>query len=401
MADDTEDRRPKPEEPSVQTTDQDLTRDRDGGSKEPQGRKDKNDDPSDGDGDGDPEDDPKTKRQKLIVIVVLVVIASIGVVLGVIWWLHARNYEKTNDAFVDTKITHVAPRASGEVAQVFVSDNQAIQAGQLLVQLDDSAARMQLAQAEASRAQALSQIAQAEAQVQVASAQLEQSQANTRGPAAQAGKSERDYRRYLGVSIATPAAVAPLQLDQAQTTAVNDDAQFASAQKQVKTSRAQLASSRTQLGSGQAQLQTAQAQIAQAQLQIAYARVVASVDGHVANRTVAVGNYAQPGSELMSIVPNRLWITANFKETQLARMRVGQSVDVKIDAYPAAKFPGHIESIQRGAGQSFSVLPAQNATGNFVKVVQRVPVKIVLDRVDAIRFPLGPGMSVEPSVRVN
>ena len=178
--------------------------------------------------------------------------------------------------------------------------------GQVLVLLDDSAARTQLAQAQASRAQALSQIAQAQAQVQVASAQLEQSQVNTRGPAAQAGKAERDYQRYLGVSTATPAAVAPLQLDQAQTTAVNDDAQFVSAQKQVKTSRAQLGSSRTQLGSGQAQLQLAQAQIAQAQLQIAYARVVASVDGHVANRTVAVGNYAQPGSELMSIVPNRL-----------------------------------------------------------------------------------------------
>ena len=318
-----------------------------------------------------------------------------------IWWSNARHWEKTDDAYVDTKITQVAPRASGAVLGVFVNDNQSVRAGQLLVQLDDSPARTQLAQAEASRAQALAQIAQARGQVGVAEAQLEQAQTDTRGPAAQAEKSERDYRRYADVRAATPAAVAEQQLDQARATAVNDSASLASARKQVKTARAQLSSNRTQIDAGLAQLKTAGAQMAQAQLQIAYARVVAPVDGHVANKTVAVGNYAQPGQQLMSVVPNQLWITANYKETQLAKVRVGQRVRIRIDAYPDGLFTGHVESIQRGAGQSFAVLPAQNATGNFVKVVQRVPVKIVLDQYDANRFPLGPGMSVAPAVRID
>ena len=349
----------------------------------------------------DPEDERKTKRQKLIVIVVLVVVALIAIVGGLIWWLNARHWEKTDDAYIDTRITQLAPRASGAVVGVFVNDNQPVRSGQLLVQLDDSAARTQLAQAEASRAQAMAQIAQAHGQVDVARAQFEQAQTNTRGPAAQAGKSERDYRRYAAVRATTQAAVGEQQLDQARATAVNDAASLASARRQVKTARAQLSSTQTQIEAGLAQMKTAEAQMAQARLQIAYARVVAPVDGHVANKTVALGNYAQPGQQLMSVVPNHLWVTANYKETQLAQIRVGQRVEISIDAYPDRTFNGHVQSIQRGAGQSFAVLPSQNATGNFVKVVQRVPVRIVFDHLDSVHFPLGPGMSVEPAVRID
>ena len=348
-----------------------------------------------------PEDRRKAKRQKLIVICVLALLALLAIIAGLIWWLNARHWENTDDAYVDTKITRLAPRASGAVLGVFVADNQQVHAGQLLIQLDDSAARTQLAQAEASRAQSLSQIAQAQAQVQVSSNQVEEAQADTRGPAAQAGKSLRDYRRYSAVHDTMPGAVALQQLDQSRSTATNDAASFESARKKVKTSRAQLSSSRTQIDAGLAQLRTSEAQIAQARLQIAYARVVAPVDGHIANETVAIGDYAQPGQQLLSVVPNRLWITANYKETQLEHVHVGQRVELRIDAYPGTHFTGRVQSIQRGAGQTFAVLPAQNATGNFVKVVQRVPVKIVLDRFDTERFPIGPGMSVVPSVRID
>lgn len=348
------------------------------------------------------DDKPKKtllQRPLLLAGIVLVVLAAM--IGGLLWWLEARHWATTDDAYVDTDIVHLAPRAAGQVLNVLVADNQPVHAGQLLVELDASQAQTQLAQAEASRAQALSQIAQARAQIGVSAAQVEQSQANTAGPAAQAANAERDYQRYLAVRTATPAAVAPQQVDQARMTAINQAAQLRSAEKQVETSRAQLTSSRTQVSAGDAQLKTARAQMAQARLQLDYARITAPIDGHVAHKTIAAGNYAQPGQEVMSLVPNYLWVTANFKETQLAKVRVGQRVELKIDAYPDVRFEGHVDSIQRGAGQSFSVLPSQNASGNFVKVVQRVPVKIVIDRPRDAQHPLGPGMSVAPRVRID
>ena len=345
-------------------------------------------------------DKPDGARRKRRLAIAAAVVLVVGVI-GLLWWLHARHFENTDDAYIDGDITNVAPRAGGQVTQVLVVDNQWVRAGELLVQVDDSIAQTQLASGDAARAQALSRIDEAKAQVQVAEAQVAQSQANTRAPEAQAAADERNYARYLSVRTATPTAVAPQQLDQSRTTADMSSAQLIAAEKQVNISRAQLVSARTQLGAGQAQLESAEAQIAQARLQITYGRVVASITGHVSHKTVAVGDFVQPGQQLMSIVPDVVWITANFKETQLVRMRPGLPVDIHIDAYPDLKMTGHVDSIQWGAGQSFALLPAQNATGNFVKVVQRVPVKILIDHPERIRQALGPGMSVEPHVRVD
>jgi membrane fusion protein (multidrug efflux system) len=345
-------------------------------------------------------DKPDGARRKLRLAIAGAVVLVVGVV-GLLWWLHARHYENTDDAYIDGDITNVAPRAAGQVTEVRVVDNQWVRAGELLVQVDDSIARTQLAAGAAARAQALSHIDEAKAQVEVAEAQLAQSQANTRAPAAQAAADKRNYARYLSVRTATPAAVAPQQLDQSQTTFEMSAAQLVAAEKQVHISQAQLVSARTQLGTGQAELDAAEAQIAQARLQITYGRVVASIAGHVSHKTVAVGDFVQTGQQLMSIVPDVVWITANFKETQLTGMRPGQPVEIHIDAYPDLKVTGHVDSIQWGAGQSFALLPAQNATGNFVKVVQRVPVKILIDQPQRIRQALGPGMSVEPHVKVD
>lgn len=340
-------------------------------------------------------------RQRVLAMLIAgAVVLAVGAA-GLLWWLHARHFETTDDAYIDGSVTNVAPRATGEVTQVLVSDNQQVGTGDLLAQLDDSTAHTQLAAGEAARAQALSQIEQAKAQTEVADAQVAQSQASIEAPKAQAADAERDYARYLSVRKATPAAVAPRQLDQVRTNAEVTAAQLLAAQRQVRTSEAQLVSARTQLSAGQAQLKSAEAQIAQARLQISYARVVASIAGHVAHKTVSVGDYVQAGQQLMSIVPDTIWITANFKETQLNRMRPGQPVEIHIDAYPSLKVTGHVDSIQWGAGQSFAVLPAQNATGNFVKVVQRVPVKILIDHPERIGRTLGPGMSVEPSVKID
>jgi membrane fusion protein, multidrug efflux system len=340
----------------------------------------------------------KRSRPPMPLLIAAITLLIAGVMVA--WWLVARRYQSTDDAYVDTAITHVAPRASGQVMRVLVTDNQEVHAGQLLVQLDDSSARAHLAQAKAAEAQAQAQIAQANAQIDVAAAQLAQARVNLGAPAVQAQHADRDYARYLSVHQTTPEAVSHQQLDDALTARLNANAQLNATAQQAKTAQAQLDAARTALGTGMAQLAAARAQIEEAQLLIDFARVVSPVDGHVTHKTTAVGNYAQTGQELMSVVPNEVWITANFKENQLVHMRAGQSVDVRIDAYPGVSFHGHVDSIQRGAGQSFALLPSQNATGNFVKIVQRVPVKIVIDRPEDFDHPLGPGMSAEPSVRV-
>jgi membrane fusion protein, multidrug efflux system len=300
-----------------------------------------------------------------LVVVVLLLIAG-----AVIWWLIARHYEDTDDAFVDTHIVHVSPQIAGQVLLIHVSDNQRVRAGQPLVDIDARPQTAQLEQTMAQRLQALTQIEQAQAQERAALAQV----TNT----------SRDLARYRGLQATTPQAVAQQQVDQAEA-----------AQRNAVAQRDQAAA---QIEGAKAQIKVLDAQIATAQLNLGYAHVIAPVDGHVAQRSVAPGNYVSPGQELMAIVPDRLWVTANFKETQLALMRRGQYVRVTVDSCDR-NIDAHVDSIQRGAGQAFGILPPENATGNYVKVVQRVPVKIVLDHVPDGCI-LGPGMSVEPRVTV-
>jgi membrane fusion protein (multidrug efflux system) len=300
----------------------------------------------------------------LTVVVVLLVAG------GVVWWLIARNYEDTDDAFIDTHIVHVSPQVAGLVLAVHVNDNQRVRAGQPLVDIDARPQEAQLEQTMAQRVQALTQIEQADAQERAALAQV----TNT----------SRDLVRYRSLQATSPQAVAQQQVDQAEA-----------AQRNAIAQRDQAVA---QIAGAKAQIKVLDAQIATAQLNLGYAHVVAPVDGHIAQRSVAPGNYVSPGQELLAIVPDRLWVTANFKETQLRLIRRGQHVRVSVDSCDR-DIDGHVDSIQRGAGQAFAILPPENATGNYVKVVQRVPVKIILDHVPAGCI-LGPGMSVEPSVTV-
>jgi membrane fusion protein (multidrug efflux system) len=292
------------------------------------------------------------------------------VIAGVIWWLIARQYEDTDDAFIDAHIVHIAPQTAGQVISIAVNDNQFVHRGQLLAEIDSADARARLSQIDAQRAQAQTQILQAEA--------------TETGAAAQADAASRDLARYHVLLRTAPSAVAQQQVDQAVAAA--------------RSAIAQRDAARAQIAGARAQLKVLAAQRAETELSLGYTRVLAPVDGHIAQRTVALGNYVSPGQEMMTIVPLNLWVTANFKETQLALMRIGQRVEIEVDACDHT-LHGRIQSIQRGAGQAFGVLPPENATGNFVKVVQRVPVKIVLDSIPKDCL-LGPGMSVEPTVKV-
>jgi membrane fusion protein (multidrug efflux system) len=318
------------------------------------------------------DDQPKkpTFFQKTWFKITAAVIVGVLLIAALVYWLFARQYEDTDDAFIDTHIVHISPQVAGQITRIAVNDNQRVRLGQPLVDIDSSDARAKLSQAQAQEAQAETQYRQAIA--------------TEAGNQAQANSASADLARYRLLQRTSPLAVAQQQIDQAEATAKNAIAQRDAA--------------RAQIAGAQAQIKAYNAQIATAQLTLGYTHIVAPADGTIAQRTVAVGNYVTPGQELMAVVPLHIWVTANFKETQLQRMRVGQPVTIDVDSCDK-EVRGHVDSIQRGAGQAFGILPPENATGNYVKVVQRVPVKILLDRIPK-GCVLGPGMSVEPSVKV-
>jgi membrane fusion protein (multidrug efflux system) len=327
------------------------------------------------------------------------VAALLLLVAGLLWWLHERRYESTDDAFIDTQIVRLAPQIAGQVIAVMVDDNQSVKTGQPLVLIDSADAQSRVAQATAQRAQAQAQLDDARAQIQIAEATLRQSRADTAAAEAQATIAALDRARYRRLAELNPAAVSQQQLDQADTTARQTHAMHDAAVRAAQVRAVQVAASRTLVAAAEQQLAAAQAQLDQAGISFGYARILAPMDGHVAQKGIAVGDYVQPGTQILAIVPLQLWVTANFKETQLVRMRAGQPVTIVADACPDANIRGHVDSIQRGAGQAFAILPPENATGNFVKVVQRVPVKILMDDVPRDCL-IGPGMSVEPQVLV-
>ncbi len=337
-------------------------------------------------------------RRPLILAIGLIILIG-AVILGYSWWENASHFESTDDAFIDTHIVRIAPQIAGRIVRVDVNDNQLVQPGQLLVEIDAGNAQTQLQQAMAQQSQAEAQLQQARAQTRVAQDTYEQSLANAAALGAQAQNATTEANRYRELQRINPQAVAQQQLDQADTQARNLANQRDAAQRQAQAQANQRTAAAAQVQAAEATVNNLKALVAQAHISVGYERIVAPVAGHIAQRSAAAGNYVSVGQQMMAIVPLQMWVTANFKETQLAYMRPGQPVAIHVDACPNSDVRGHVDSIQRGAGQAFGILPPENATGNFVKVVQRVPVKIDLDTVPR-DCPLGPGMSAEPTVRV-
>lgn len=354
---------------------------------------------------------PLTKKPIFWIGIIVLIAVIIG---GFLYYQQARQFESTDDAFVDAHIVRVAPKVSGVLVQIFAVDNAHVVPGQLLAKIEPSDARAQynqalasVAQAEGELAQAIAQREQQRASVIAARATQRQQLANIGVPAADAIKARKDLARYEAAKRENVAAVAATTIDQARASAEVADAQITAAQAQSSNAGANIAVAQRQVRAAGANVRASEANVRAAQARQAAAQVtvndltlVASVAGHVSARTVNVGSYVAPGTQIMAIVPDQIWVTANYKETQLRDMRVGQHVDIRVDALPQVHFEGHVDSFQRGAGQAFQLLPPENATGNYVKVVQRVPVKIVFDRPNPIAYPIGPGMSVTPRVRV-
>lgn len=330
------------------------------------------------------------------LVIAAMLVLTVG---GVLFWRHARHYESTDDAYVDVVPQRVNPQVAGLVAHVLVNDNQVVAIGQILVEIDRRDFETRLTEARAQQSQAEAQRADAEAQYHVFEAQREQARAAESVAATQATNTARDLKRAQEIWHAG-SGISRQELDHAEAQATSAAAQHQAAQKSVAAAEAELTHASRLIDVARAAVRSAAAQVAQAELTLSYTEVRASVAGRVARKTVAPGDYVQPGTDLMAIVPREVYVTANFKETQLTRMRPGQPARITVDAYPDLELTGHVDSIQSATGQAFDVLPSQNAAGNWVKVVQRVPVKIVFDRLPAEPIRLGDGMSVTATVTV-
>jgi membrane fusion protein (multidrug efflux system) len=283
------------------------------------------------------------------------------------------------------------------VLTVFIADNQLVKKGAPLVQIDPRDYDVALAQARANLAAAQSRLAQAQHQVIVSRAKAEQDRAAVGVAEAEATRAEADLARYQNVE---SRAVSREQVDAAIAAAHSSAAALEEARKKADASDAQIGQDQTQIPTADAGVQQAEAALRQAELNRSYADITAPDDGWVTHRVVEQGQYLQVGQALLAIVPRTVWITANFKETQLTYMKPGQPVWIKIDAFPQRKFRGHVDSVQAGTGAQFSLLPPENAAGNYVKVVQRVPVKIVFDDGEVPPQMLPLGASVVPEVKV-
>lgn len=356
--------------------------------------------------DGEGQDEPKEGRLKAaggfirkhpigVGIGAIVLVAAI--IAGVLWYLQARLYESTDDAFVDSRAFTLAPKVSGYVSEVLVTDNQHVAAGDIVARIDDRDYVVSVQQAEAQVANAVASVQTADAQLAAGRTQVEEARAQVRQQEATLAFAADENARAVelvqkGAGTLQRAQQTVSQQREAEAGLVRYKASLNSSERQIDVLTAQ--------GKGAlASLEQAKAQLAQAKLNLTYTNVVAAQSGRVARLTGGKGQLAQAGTALAMFVPDELWVTANFKETQLTDMRPGQPVDMTIDAYPGRKLTGHVESVQPGSGTVFSLLPAQNATGNYVKVVQRIPVKLVFDSLPT-DVTIGPGMSVVPYVKV-
>lgn len=324
---------------------------------------------------------PRGRSRRPFVVLALVLLVL--VVAGVAYWLHARKFATTTDAEIDGAIHRIAPRVAGQVAAVLVRQNQHVAKGQILVRLDSGTERVALARARARRAQAMADIG-------TRGADVAQAQANVAVARANLFKARRDAARYARVN---PQAVTRAALDAATAGLRAAEARLAAAQQQVTGARAGLVAAK-------AALKAADVGVENARLQLSYTAIRAPASGYIAERTVRTGNVVAAGAGLMALVGDRLWVTANYKETELGRIHPGQHVRVYIDAVPGVAFHARVASIQRGTGSVFSLLPAENATGNYVKIVQRVPVRISFDDKRIGKYLLAPGMSAEPYIRI-
>jgi membrane fusion protein (multidrug efflux system) len=339
----------------------------------------------------------KTSRRRLLVGAGAVVVLLAVIVYGFDWFTTGRFIESTDDAYVGGDVTDIAPQVSGVISRIAVGDDQFVHRGDLLVQIDDRDFSAAFAKAKAAVAGDQAMLANLDATTRLQYAMIEQAQAEIVSAQAQAVLARRNQGRYARLAGSNAGS-----LQDSQTADANNAEAQAGVQKALAAlaaAQAQLDVITTQKAQAQAALAGALADQTAASQNLGYTIIRAPFDGVVGNRSAHLGGYAAAGAQLISIVPaSGLWIDANFKEDQLARMKPGEPVSIIADVNPHAKITGHVVNLAPASGDIFSVLPAENATGNFTKIVQRVPVRISLDGAAGVLGLLRPGLSVTASV---
>jgi membrane fusion protein (multidrug efflux system) len=339
----------------------------------------------------------RTKRWVLRIIVLLAVTG--GLVAGIFYFFYFLSHESTDDAYVTGTIVPVAPEVSGRVVNVYITDNQRVIAGAPLLDIfsqdyaDEAKEKSQVVSV------LISEKAELEASLVQKQKILAQAQANLAAATAQEVLAQKDFVRYR--RLADEDAIPRSRYDQIESAFKVASAQKEAAAYAVEEAREALRAIQARLAGQGFRIESAEARQRLTELDLKRTRLVAPVSGRIAKKNVDPGKYVQPGQALLAIVQQDTWVVANYKETQVKKMTVGQPVKVKVDAYPCIVFRGHVDSLQPGTGAIFSLLPPENATGNFVKVVQRLPVKIVLDSPFDPAHPLWPGLSVIATVDVS
>jgi len=316
---------------------------------------------------------PKGRKRTIAITIAVIALALCGV-----WIVNELKYQSTDDAYVETTTVNVAPRVSGQIEEVFVTDNQHVKEGDLVAIIDDADYKIKLEQADSTYEKL----------------KLDQSNAKANLNAAQSNitLAKKDLERYR--NLYEQGAVSKQTFDSAQV-------KYDSAQATLTQTQQALFSDKDGKTVADANLRSAKATKDKAALDLSYTRIYAPQSGTVSSRRVEKGMYVSAGSPLFTLVPEEVWVVANFKENQLTNMKPGQVVDIKIDTYPNKVFKGKIDSIQRASGAKSSLFPPENAVGSFVKIVQRIPVKIVFtEKIDPSVYNIVPGMSVVPKVKV-
>jgi membrane fusion protein (multidrug efflux system) len=324
-------------------------------------------------------------------------IMGVLVILGIIAFINSFSYQSTDDAFVEGRLISVAPKVAGHIVKMNFNDNDVVKKGDLLLEIDAKDYQNRVNELEGTLKEAI-------ANTEVSGSDIEKSEANL----AQAGKNlessksklnfaQKDFNRYT--KLRADGLCTKQEYDMAKTKLEVEQANYKEAKDREFAMNAALKSAEAKNQASDANIEKISAQLEQAKLNLSYTKIYAPQDGTISSRNVEVGNYVQVGQALTSIVSPEVWVIANYKETQLTKMKKGQTVEIKVDTYPNKKFKGRIDSIQRSSGAKASLFPPENAVGSYVKVVQRIPVKIVFNE-DISKYNIAPGMSVVPKVKI-
>ncbi len=337
---------------------------------------------------------PRMQKKRVVVPIVSAILL---ILFGIYAAIYSTRFQTTDDAFVEGHIISVAPKVAGPIEKLFVDDNELVKEGQIIAKIIPDDYETKLHSAEAKLDEAKAQLKVIQNQIAEGTSNVHQTYEDVTSAKSKLDFAQKDYKRYS--SMYKEGIVSKQDYDSSSTGLTVSQASHKASSEKAKAAKSVLASNEAKAEAKKAEIKKLEAELEQAKLDLSYTNIYAPEAGMIASRNVEKGNYVQVAQPLLAIVPEKIWIVANFKEVQLANMKKGQAVSIKVDAYPGKKFKGKVDSIQRATGAKSSLFPPENAVGSYVKIVQRVPVKILFEE-DYSKYNIVPGMSVVPTVRV-